>query len=378
MSSVLDSRPQASRIDRGGMLSMIEKTPENLVEAYRLAARLEIPGSIEVGGRTLNYRSLSSVVVAGMGGSAIGGDIVRDLTRDILPIPLTVSRGYSLPGFARGDTLVVAVSYSGNTEETISCFIEAVRKGCPVIAVASGGLLGDMASSAGVPFIRVPQGYQPRAALPFLMVPLLVVLEKFELVKNVEEWVKEAAEAVAGIRDKLGFDTPYEENPLKKLAAALQGRIPAIYAYWPYRSAGLRFKTQLNENSKVLARFEELPEQNHNEIMGWEKSDVKPHAAVFLRGSEERVEVGARVEFMEAVLRELGVPVYELRAREGCRLSEILSLIYQGDLVSYYLALLNRVDPTPVGTIQRLKKHLAEKVSTLERLRKEFSKTVGR
>lgn len=363
-------------IDKGNMLRMIEGLPEDLIKSYEVSKRLEIPSRLHLGPHVIEYGSPSSIVIAGMGGSAIGGNIVLDLLRDRIEIPMIVSRQYTLPKFASEETLVIVVSYSGETEEAISSLIHALKLKCMVICVSSGGTLTKMCEKSGIPLIRVPRGYQPRAAIAYLTVPILAILELFKVVKfNVEVRVKEAANVLKDLRKEIGIDVSIDVNKIKKLACNLYKRVPIIYSYWPYSSAAFRFKTQLNENSKVLARYDILPEMNHNEIMGWEgisKEEGFRYHVIMLRGSEESSEIKARVEFVKEILSERGVTVSQLSSRGSCRFAEIMSLIYQGDYTSYYLAILNGVDPTPVYTISKLKKYLTSRVGKINKLVKEF------
>ncbi|RLE76663.1 MAG: bifunctional phosphoglucose/phosphomannose isomerase [Thermoprotei archaeon] len=381
MAAILDNAEAISRVDRGGMLSMVRGLPEDLERALELCRGIELPRAVTVGARVIEYSRPRAVVVAGMGGSAIGGDVVSDLLRDSLDVPVVVSRQYSLPRFAGPGTLVVAVSYSGNTEETISSLAHALKRGCMVACIASDGVLLRICERAGLPAVAVPQGYQPRAAIAYLTVPILAVIREAGLnVGDLDSWVRDAAKTLRELREGLDVGVPLDENPAKQLALKLHERLPMIYSYWPYSSAGLRFKTQLNENSKVLAHFDVVPEMNHNEVEGWEgvsRGEAERYHAVLMRGSEEPPEVAARVEFLVSMLGERGVGVTELRSRGGCRFAEIMSLMYQGDYASCYLAALRGVDPTPVATISRLKSFLAARVDKVGRVLQELSSLLG-
>jgi len=369
-------------IDKGNMLRMIEGLPEDLIKSYEMSEKLEVPSRLCTGPYTIEYKSPNNVIVAGMGGSAIGGNIVSDLLRDRVEIPIIVSRQYTLPKFVSEGTLVIVVSYSGETEEAISSLMYALKSKSMVVCVSSNGTLAKMCEKSGIPLVRVPRGYQPRAAIAYLTVPILVILELFRVVRfNVKAKVKEASDVLKGIREEIGVNSPIDVNKVKKLACSLYKKTPIIYSYWPYSSAAFRFKTQLNENSKVLARYDVLPEMNHNEIMGWEgvgKEDASRYHVVLLRGSEEPKEIKARVEFVKDALVEKGVAVSQLTSRGSCRFAEIMSLIYQGDYTSYYLAILNDVDPTPVYTISRLKKFLASRVGKMKELVEEFERLTQR
>lgn len=363
-------------VDKGNMLRMIRGLPEDLVESYEMSEKLEIPSKLRIGPYTIEYKSPNNVVIAGMGGSAIGGNIVSDMLRDRVEVPIVVSRQYTLPRFVNEETLTIVVSYSGETEEVISSLMYALKSKSMIVCISSDGTLVKICEKSGMPLVKVPQGYQPRAAIAYLTVPILVILKLFRVVKfDVKTRVKEASNVLRTIREEIDVSSPISANRIKKLACDLYKKIPIIYSYWPYSSTAFRFKTQLNENSKVLARYDVLPEMNHNEIMGWEgvsKEEATHYHVVLLRGSEESKEIKARIEFIKDVLTERGIAVSQLTSRGSCRFAEIMSLIYQGDFTSYYLAILNGVDPTPVYTISRLKKHLASKVGKMKELVEEF------
>jgi len=367
-------------IDKGNMLQMIEGLPEDLIKSYEISEKLETPSRLRIRSYTIEYKSPNNVVVAGMGGSAIGGSIVSDLLRDRVEVPIVVSRQYTLPKFVNEKTLVIVVSYSGETEEVISSLMYALKSKSMVVCVSSNGTLARMCEKSGIPLVKVPQGYQPRAAIAYLTVPILTILETFKVVKfNLKAKIKEASSTLKSLRKEIAVNSPINKNKIKKLAHSLYRKIPIIYSYWPYSSAAFRFKTQLNENSKVLARYDVLPEMNHNEIMGWErisKKEASCYHVILLRGSEEPKEIKARVEFVRDMLNEKGVAVSQLTSRGSCRFAEIMSLIYQGDYTSYYLAILNEVDPTPVSTISRLKKYLTSKVGKMIELTKEFDELI--
>ena len=212
--------------------------------------------------------SPTGVVVAGMGGSAIGGDLVL-AAQLALPVPAAVVRGYELPAWVGPSTLVVAVSYSGNTEETLACVEAALARGCTPLCVASGGRLAALAAERGLPLVTVPPGLQPRAAVGYLAMPLLAALERLELVPSAEKDVEEAA---AVVREMTALLAPTEDegcNLAKDLARRLHGHVPLVYGAGLSAPAARRWKTQLNENAKAMAFWAELPELDHNEIEAW-------------------------------------------------------------------------------------------------------------
>ncbi len=374
MVSELDNKDLVKEVDQSGMLELIRNLPNDVVKAYEITKELSIPKKVEFKASVIDYTSdIDSIVVTGMGGSAIGGMILEELLRDKISIPIIVSRNYTLPNFVNEKTLVFTISYSGNTEETLSSFVYALKKKCKIFAVTTDGLLQDFCSKIGIPVVNVPKGYPSRAAIAYLTVPMIAILEKLNLVSNVESQIKDTFENMNKLKEKIDFNVPTENNPIKKLALDAFGKFIFVYSYWPYASVALRWKTQINENSKLLAKSDEIPEMNHNEIMGWEGFRKQfPTYVIILRGSEESKEIKTRIEFFENLMKEKEVPVSEIYGAGSSRLSQIFTLIYQGDYFSYYLALLNKVDPTPVKSISNLKSYLKEKVNKVAEIIKEF------
>ena len=339
-----------SHIDRSGMLP--------LVLSYFRDLRAAVASASELNLRVRVPEPLRGIVVTGMGGSFIGALFLQDALYDRLRVPIYAVREMSLPAFVDEHHLVIAVSYSGNTEETIRVVAEALRRRAPTIAVTSGGLLGDHFQRLGYPLIRLPPGLPPRAAFPFMLPALAAAIEAVDASIGLLRAILEAASYLEGASGDL-------QRTASDLADWLHGnysagRLPVIYAYRPYLSAGYRFKTQINENSKLHAFFSEIPESNHNEIMGWESPSSL--CTIAIRASSEPPELLYRLDFLTSLWRERGVPHREVRPLGRNRVEELLSLFYAFDLASVLLALKRAVDPTPVGTISELKKYLDARI----------------
>lgn len=366
-------------VDRNDMLSKIIRLPEDFLEAYDMALKVEVPKSIQVGSKRIKYETPDKVVICGMGGSAIGGDILRAWLRDRIKIPLEVVRSYHLPAYVDEKTLVMAVSYSGETEETISCFVEALKRGSMVIAVTSGGLLGYMASEAGIPLFKAPSGRPPRTALAYLFTPLAIALSKLGIEVDLEDELNEAVKNMIRLREEISPKVPLELNIAKKLALEISGLIPVIYASTEYYPIAFRFKTQLNENSKYPAKCDELPELNHNDIVGWDAPMelTKKFLVIMLMGGDEPMPIKRRIEVTKDIVRRKAHRVVVLEGRGLSRLSRMLSLLYVGDFTSYYLALLRGVDPSPTPAIDLLKSELDKRMALKRELREEFKKLLG-
>jgi len=331
---------EIDRVDRGGMLAELLRFPERCEEALSLKVKVRR-------GRP------KGVVVAGMGGSAIAGDLLRDWLDP--PFPLEVCRDYHLPRWVGKGSLVLAVSYSGNTEETLSCLSEALGRGAEVVGISSGGRLEEGCLEEGIPHVRVPGGMAPRVALPFLFFSSLNVLRGKGAVRVGRGELEEALDRLRGLRKRISPGA--ENNPAEEAAKRLKGTLPFIYAPRGLAGAALRLKTQLNENSKVPAKVELFPELCHNEIVAL-RSLPSPISFIFLRVGEEERRMGVRREFTAELLR--GRRVVELEGEGRGRLARLLTLVYLGDFLSFYLAVERGVDPTPVPEIEELKRRLSQ------------------
>lgn len=348
---VLDDVENIRSVDRSGMLNFSVNSAKNYREAAALAGKIKV-----------NYPTPSNVVVAGMGGSAIGGDLLKDWAKNQADVPIEVNRDYELPEYAGKETLVFVTSYSGDTEETLSAFLEALKRKCMVFCVSSGGALLENAERLGVPFLRVPSVMPPRAALPYMFVPLLVYMEKAGMVSGASEQLSEAEPLL----EKISMDNAAEkatvENYSKALALNIGKTSPIIYGFGFYRGVALRFKQQFNENSKIPAKWDVFSELNHNEIVGWERAGglAKSFSAIFLRDREEPLAIQSRIEITKELMEQEGVGLLEVQAQGKNRLAKMLSTILIGDFASVYLAVLHGVDPTPVKTVNYLKDTLKQ------------------
>lgn len=346
---ILDRREEIEKIDRGGMLRNVEQFPEMLLQA--LAQDFVLP----------KIRNISQILILGVGGSAIAGDIVSDFLSGKLEIPILVNRSYFLPAFVGKGTLIFALSYSGNTEEVLFGLREAEKREAAVVAIASGGKLKEVAESKGFPFLLLPSGYQPRAALPYLLVKLLVSLEKLGFVQEVSREISSAAAFLQRLREEYGMQRPVRNNLVKQLAKKTLDKIPIIFgSAGTTAAAALRWKTQFSENSKTTALLNIFPELNHNEIVNLSGLKREEHNFIWLvlrdDGDHERVK--KRIEITKSLIgRQLG-GANEVFSQGKSLLTRILSLILFGDYLSVYLAILRGVDPTPVEIITRLKKEL--------------------
>ena len=300
------------------------------------------------------------VVVCGMGGSAIGADLLRACLPD-LPVPYEVVRDYDLPAWAGPSTLVVACSCSGNTEETLSCLRAAFDRGSRVVCIASGGAVAAVALEHGLQLVTVPACQSPRAAIGSLTMALAAVLSANGLVAGFAAEVDEAAALLRAMVTELDPAVPAAANVAKTLAASLHGRLTVVYGAGLTAPAARRWKGQINDNAKALAFFADLPELNHNEIMGWTSQPElsAQTAAVLLVDPDADERLLHRIEFTADYLRGHLATVEVVTAGGESRLARLATTLCLGDWVSYYLALLYAVDPTPVNAIEQFKARLA-------------------
>jgi glucose/mannose-6-phosphate isomerase len=295
-----------------------------------------------------------------MGGSAIGGDLVRSLVLAESKIPIIVHRDYGLPAFVDDKTLLIASSYSGNTEETLSGFEPALKTKAKKLAMTTGGKLQELAEANNIPVFKIEYKAQPRAALGFSFIPTLGVLQKLGFLRDKSADVAETVQVLEKLLAKLDEKSPLTGNPAKQLAQRLCGCLPVIYGAGITAEAAHRWKTQLNENSKAWAFYEVFPELNHNATVGYPfPPEIAQKIRVILLRSplfNERIKL--RYDVTCELLKQAGV-AYEFVDGEGkSALSQMVSLVSFGDYVSYYLAILYKVDPSPVEVISYLKERL--------------------
>ncbi len=377
MRALLDDVDRMQRIDRDGMCAILLELPEHCERALELATALRVPGLVRLAaGRVLRYRAPDQVVIAGMGGSAIGGSLFKDWLRATLPMPVEICRGYTLPAYADAETLVVATSYSGNTEETLSCWLEAVERGCMVLGITSNGLLREFSERLGLPLVTVPEGYPPRSAVPYLFFPLITALRALGVLPAMEEEIAEAIAVLKAVRAEIRPEQPTAENLAKQIAGRVQGSIPLITGFGILESVARRLKTQFNENSKTSAVVELFPELRHNAVVGWagRRSQLKRFGVLLLRDRAEPPEIRKMVEATrDQIFGNGAATVVEVWSRGEGALARMLSTLYVGDFASVYLGILTGVDPTPTENIEELKKYLIT-VDTVGALRQRFTR----
>ena len=349
----LDDIAYLQSIDPDNMGARVSDLPIQCEEAKALAEACSLP---------IEYGLVDAIVILGMGGSAIGGDLVRTLVREECSVPIFVNRDYGLPAFVNDHTMIIACSYSGNTEETLSAFGEALERGAWPLAITTGGKLGEICREQNLPLIAFSYESQPRAALGYSLVPLLVVLQELRFIADKSADLEEAIALMEGLQAEIGVQAPEGDNAAKQLARRLEGQLTVIYGAGHLSDVGRRWKCQFNENSKGWGFWEVLPELNHNSVVGYDFPAALAKQVLVLMLSSElyRPRHQVRLQVTGEILAEKGVAHEPVQVQGESPLSQALWAIHFGDYVSYYLAALRGVDPTPVKTIVYLKERLAQ------------------
>jgi glucose/mannose-6-phosphate isomerase len=356
----LDDHEAIRRLDPDNMLERIRELPQRCVAAWTQSQKLTLPP---------DYGSPRHVTIVGMGGSAIGGALMEGLVADQCSVPISVVRDYTLPAFVEGpDHLVIASSYSGNTEETLSCFEQAQARDARVLTITTDGQLAELAQKMGTPVVRFDYQCQPRAAIGYSLTLLLGVSHQLGLVRDFSADVAESAQVMEGWQEEIDIGVPEARNRAKQLAAKIEGSLPVVYGAGFLAAVANRWKTQFNENAKHWAFFEVLPELNHNAVVGLGIPHVIRDTAValILRSPRDPQRIQERWDVTREVLSREGVTAEQIYGRGESALAQMFSLIHFGDYVSFYVAMLNGVDPTPVETIDFLKQRLAELGSVVD------------
>lgn len=351
----LDDPAAYPEVDPTDFLAAVEGLPAQLADAIdRARGATDLPPA----------DGIRSVAVLGMGGSGISGELCRTLLAPAAPVPVASARDYELPAWVGPDTLVFAVSYSGNTEETLAAYAEASRRGARIVAVTSGGALGAEAAAAGQAVIEVPGGMMPRAALGFVSLPPLVVCARLGLAPGLERGLDGMLVSVGQRVVECSRSVPTSANAAKQLARRLAGTQPVIWGTEGIAgSAAYRWKCQLNENAKAYAGWAVFPELNHNEVVGLyhpEAASGLPFGIVVLRHEAEHPRTARRILATTALVGGSVGFVEEVWARGDTPVARLFDLIAMGDLVSTYLGIATGVDPAPIEAISLLKAALGD------------------
>jgi glucose/mannose-6-phosphate isomerase len=357
----LDNVQAIRQIDRSNMLDKIHRMPEHLTEAITGFKKLE---------QINRLTDVDNIALVGMGTSAIAAEIALDWLSDHLKMPTTLIRDSGLPSFSNERTMILTISYSGNTQETLEALVNALHQKCRVVTISSGGNMKRISETNGIPHIDIKPGLEPRTAFPFLFVASALTLALLSDKEDAEKEIREASDNLRGLRNRIGWNVAFADNPAKQLAVSLLDSIPVAYAFRKNGGFARRFKNQLNENCKMPVMLSILPEACHNELEAW--SMVRRYSwkfsHIFLRVCESDEE-SIRIEETQRSLSEVGaINIHEVRGEGNTRVSQLLSVTYFIDYVSFYLGVLRGIDPTPWEKIQELKKRILLKTHFKEKL----------
>jgi glucose/mannose-6-phosphate isomerase len=353
----LDDLNEIARLDSEDVLGAVERFADQVREAWDI-------GSITEG--LPDADGVDSIVVLGMGGSGVSGDVTQAVVEPRLPVPFRVIKSYGpLPEWVGRNTLVFAVSYSGSTEETLAGVDEAHERGARVVTISSGGPLEERARRFGYAHVKIPTGLQPRASLGYLTLPLMAVLVRVGLVPDLQEDVDEAVELLGDLGGRCHRKIDSEANPAKDLAKRISGRVPVVYGgYGVGATAAYRFKCDLNEYGKTPAFWNMFPELDHNEIAGWNQLSELTSSnflLIHLRDPEDHERIAYRFDITRSIIEDNLAEVIELTAEGRSPLARLLYLVLLTQLAAIYVGLSYGVDPGPVAAIQKLKSELADK-----------------
>jgi glucose/mannose-6-phosphate isomerase len=358
----LDDLSLFKQLDPDDMLGYIDGLPDQLVSAWELGRTLPLEFA---DGLRASASDIRQIVISGMGGSAIGADLVSAAVMDTCPVPISVHRDYGLPGFAKGaETLVICSSHSGNTEETLDSFEAAVRNDCRVLAICTGGELAEKAQALDIPVWQFDHIGQPRAAVGFSFGLLLGALSRLGLVPDASEAVDGAVQAMKSQQPALLAESPVSKNPAKRLAGQLMGRWVTVFGAGALAPVARRWKGQINEVAKAVANFEFIPEADHNTLAGvmYPAEVIPPHVmTLFLRAPSDHPRNRLRLDMTRKTYMLEGMNVDGYTAKGDSPIAHIWTALHFGDYMAYYLAMAYEVDPTPVAALVNLKAALKEK-----------------
>ena len=350
----LDDLQTIRQIDAQDMLRHLVGLPDQLLAAWELGHRLRPPDA----------QGIRQILLTGMGGSAIGADLLAAYVQPTCPVPVIVHRDYDLPAFASGpESLVICSSHSGDTEETLSGYRLARKRNCRLLVVSRGGKLGELAEAQAIPFWRFEHDGQPRAAIGYSFGLLLALFARLKLIPDQDEAVRAAAAAMQAVQEHFGPGVPTARNPAKRYAGQLMGRIVTIMASGALAPVARRWKGQINEIAKSAAQFEILPEADHNTLQGlaFPESTLNAHSmTLFLEAPSDHPRNRLRSSLTRQTFMLEGLGTDFVSARGEDQLSHMWTLILFGDYVAYYLAIANGVDPTPIPALVSFKQALNE------------------
>ena len=349
----LDQLNNIDQVDKQSMLRHIQELPGQIETCWDEIKKFVLPS---------NYIKMSNIVILGMGGSAIGGLLAKAIATMSSKVPIEVVNDYNLPAYVNADSLIIAVSYSGNTEETLTAFREAGKRRSKLVAITMGGDLASLATNFKAPVYKIIYGSQPRAALGYTFTAVLGILNKLGIIELGKDDIAESVLLMRGLSKKLNPEVPTYQNEAKKLAITMENLLPITIGAGIMAPVAFRYATQINENAKHFAYSLVMSEMCHNWLAGLKapQQNVKQTYVLMLQSKFDNERIRLRQNIVSQILQKQGIKFDFINIQlSGCLLSEMLLMIYLGDYISYYLAILKDIDPTRVEEIEFLKKQLS-------------------
>ncbi len=355
---LLSNIARIRKLDKANMLNIILGLPDQCASAVNIADCFKAPPGYSA-------KNFDKVLFAGVGGSAIGADIIKSYLTASMDRPIIVNRNYDIPAFVDKKTFVFVSSYSGNTEETLSAYRQIKLTGAKIVVITSGGKLGSLAQQDKIPSILIPGGLPPREALGYMSIVPLVGLSAAGFIKRQDRQLREVVKLLTELREAvLPVDVPISRNIAKQIAAAVFGRFLIVYGPEDYLGGAVtRWRQEFEENSKIVCSSAVLPEMNHNEITGWEDPVriCKDTAIILLRDKGEHPRVSRRIDISRELIGKITPHIIQVHSKGEGLLARMFYLIYIGTFASFYLAILNQIDPTPVDNVTYLKNKLSNR-----------------
>jgi glucose/mannose-6-phosphate isomerase len=346
---MLDDIKKISEVDKSNQIDNLEKLPYHINQSIKIAQSNFFDKLFKI----------NNIIFNGIGGSAISGDIIKSLLWTKLNIPIFVNRNNIIPKWANKNSLVITQSYSGNTEETINFFKQAYQRKCKMISISSGGKLEKYSENRGIIHIKIPTGLIPRNAVSYFIFIPLIILDKTGLTSNIFKFdINEILQITKDVIRNNNKKVKIENNQSKKIAIKIFNTIPQIYGWGIFTAIAKRWSTQFNENSKLISKYDIIPESNHNDIVGWSQNyeNTKKFSCFLFRDKAlEDIYMSKRLDFMRILYSDLSANLIEIHNKGNDSISKLLYLISLGDYISCYTAILREIDPTPVSVIDELK-----------------------
>lgn len=339
---------------------LIKHDPENLFNVLiNTYSQIEYSNGVTIKRNLPDFGAISNVIITGLGGSAIAGDLFRNIFSRELKVPVSVNRNYHLPEYAGENTLLIASSYSGATEETLSAFDDGLRRGCKILCISTGGELVSRAEANAIPVFELKKGFQPRYSLGLSFYALVSIFSQMKMISDKTQFISDSV----SLWKKMGKELSADQNRALDLAVRLLGSVPVVYGVADFTDAiAVRIKSQFNENSKIHSYSNAFPELNHNEIIGWEthQSGGINASVLILHDPEYHPQVHKRIAITSELIRGAGAELFMVEAKQPYFALRMMEMVYFLDWVTYYFALLRGKDPGEIDYIHLLKKKLAE------------------